>query len=174
MKTFVKYNDFWHEVDPNTPHHSATLYNLGLGRMTEVDIRCMETVVAESLYDLDWYGTKVLDSDTYKTGWLAPNGAFFGCEYSCHSIQAKFVHKKNEETLEHEGYIKITLAPWYNRDNERNFEAIFLCDDPTKYPTNEQVDFIKKFKGPGKDQMLYYLLRERIMKNKKIKEEWEK
>lgn len=174
MKTFVKYNNFWHEVDSNTPPHSATLFNLGLGRMTEVDITNMEKAYANSLSDLNWNGTKLLDNSVYKTGWLAPDGTFYGCDYSCHSAQAKLVHKKDEETLEREGYIKITLEAWYNRNQERNYTAIFHCTDLTKYPTNEQIAFIKnKFKGPGKDEMLNYLLRERIIRNKKIKEEWD-
>lgn len=45
--------------------------------------------------------------DKYDTGWLAPDGRFYGCDYMNHSLFAEFVFKTNERDLEEKGYCKI-------------------------------------------------------------------
>ena len=47
------------------------------------------------------------EADKYDTGWLAPNGHFYGCDYMNHGLFADYVFKVDERDLEKKGYCKI-------------------------------------------------------------------
>ena len=106
-KAFVKHNNFWWRLSTTTPLDSATLYNYSGGHMSEVNCEGREVVEAEDWSDLDWSGT-VLYDNSYKTGWVAPTGEFYGCDYRCHYMCALMVLKKTDKELEEAGYIKVT------------------------------------------------------------------
>ena len=97
----------WVEYDPNTPVYDATIYNFAGGKNSGNDLTGKQIVDAESIYDLDWNDTELL-SDKFKTGWVSPEGEFYGCGYKSHELQAKYIHKKTERQLEELGFIKIT------------------------------------------------------------------
>ena len=80
-----------------------------MGINSEIDITNCQTEIAKNRCELDWYGTSVFDNK-YKTGWVSPSGKFFGCDYTMHSLQAKYLHKSSEEQLENEGKI-IVIRP---------------------------------------------------------------
>ena len=160
MKHFVKYDNYWWEYDPTKPKENAILMNGGVGISSGIDITGLPTQQAEDRIFLDWYGTEVYDNK-YKTGWLAPSGKFYGCDYTNHSMQAKYVHHKKEEQLENEGWIKISYKITYNeRTRKKELEAMFFCRDEYKYPSNEQMEYIKThYSVEEKKEMLTYLTR---------------
>ena len=45
----------------------------------------------------------------YKTGWLAPDGRFYGCDYMDHAECASWVFDAYETELEERGYCKIYI-----------------------------------------------------------------
>ncbi|MBE7082455.1 MAG: hypothetical protein E7378_02085 [Clostridiales bacterium] len=172
MKEFVKIDNFWWEYDTTTPPYNATLKNMGFGKMSGVDIEGLIRVQAEGFECLDWYGTRVYDNK-YKSGWLSPEGKFYGCDYASHIAQAKLVHRLRECDLERDGWIKIGLAPFAYDGKTRLYEAYFAASDYTIYPTNEQIAYIRnKFDGLGKEDILYYLHRCRKMRSEAIKHRW--
>ena len=172
MKHFVKLKNWWWEYDATLPKSCTTIYNTGLGKTSDIDIEGMETAVGEDFSDLNWYGTEVYDNK-YKTGWLSPDGKFYGCDYRNHSTQAKFVHKKYESDLEEDGWVKISYRIYYNEDGSRDLEAIFYSRNKTVYPTNEKLSYIKKhYQGKEKDEMIGYLIRTRLIRKEQIKKDW--
>lgn len=48
-----------------------------------------------------------IKDDTQITGWIAPNGDFYGCRYSNHADLAEYLLGATEEELEERGYCKI-------------------------------------------------------------------
>lgn len=46
-------------------------------------------------------------ADGYDTGWLAPDGHFYGCDYMNHSLFARYVFNTDERDLEEKRYCKI-------------------------------------------------------------------
>lgn len=175
MKYFVKYNNWWWEYNPNLPITNTTLYNDGMGRSSDIDISGLETTIAESRSDLNWYGTEVYDN-SYKTGWVSPEGKFYGCDYRRHLAQARYVHGKNEEQLESEGWLKISYKIVHTKtQNIKSLEAIYPCFNQTNPPTLEQLTFVRNnYKGNERDEMLYYLQRTKAIIKERNKKEWEK
>ena len=172
MKHFVKFNNWWWEYDASKPKYCTTLYNDGFGKNSDINIEGMETATGEDFCDLNWYGTEVYDNN-YKTGWLSPDGKFYGCDYSSHRAQAKYVHKKHESDLEDEGWVKISYRIYYNKNGTRSLEAMFFARNKTIYPTNEQLNYIKThYSGKDKEEMLGYLIRTRIIRAEQIKKDW--
>ena len=47
------------------------------------------------------------NADNYTTGWLAPDGRFYGCDYMDHRLFAEYVFSDSECGLEEKGYCKI-------------------------------------------------------------------
>lgn len=140
---YVKIDNFWWELDTTTPLNNATIYNLVGGRQTEWDLTKAEIVEAKDWQHLDWSGTCLYDN-TLKTGWLNPEGKFFGCDYRNHSSQANYVHGKRERDLELEGWIKLTyywsdekkLIALIGRD--KNHEVIIPTEKQWQYLSNNR------------------------------------
>ena len=103
----------WWEYDDSTPIFNATLKNMGFGQNSGNDLSGYEIVEAKSWFDLNWEGTKVYSS-IYHTGWVSPNGEFYGCDCEYHDKQAMFVHKVSLRELEKLGFIKITKKLYGN------------------------------------------------------------
>lgn len=172
MRYFVKLKNWWWEYDETLPRSCTTLYNYAGGKTSDIDIEGMETATAEAFSDLNWYGTEVYDNK-YKTGWLSPEGKFYGCDYRRHSAQAKFVHNKSECDLEDAGWVKISYRLYYNKDGTQHLEAMFFAKNKTIYPTNGQLNYIKThYQGKEKEEILGYLIRTRIMRCEQIKKDW--
>lgn len=138
---FVKIDNFWWELDTKTPLNKATVYNRFGGRQTGLDLSNSTIVEAKDWQHLDWLGTSVYDN-AFTTGWLSPQGKFFGCSYSSHNSQAELVHGKPESQLEAEGWIKLTR----NIGNERQLVAYAGRDKFNNYiaPTHLQFEYLQK------------------------------
>lgn len=137
---FVKYDNMWWEYDISTDKKSAIIHNLKGGRMSQVDLTDYELVRASDFSNLDWSNTILLDNN-YKTGWLSPNGEFYGCDYALHDLQAEMVHHVTEKDLEKRGFVKIS----YNYD-DRKLHAHLGFNRYSNIPlTKEQYDFLKDY-----------------------------
>ena len=61
--------------------------------------------------------------DSLLTGWIAPDGEWYGCESTEHVSLANYLLKTSERDLEERGWIKVTEIPWY-----------LHREDPTNWP----------------------------------------
>lgn len=52
------------------------------------------------------------DRDKYITGWIAPDGEFFGCAPEDHDDLAEYVLEKTQSELEETGWLKVYEVPW--------------------------------------------------------------
>lgn len=52
-------------------------------------------------------------NDSAITGWIAPDGTFYGCDAEEHELIAERVLKMSETMLEDQGYVKIFRNPGY-------------------------------------------------------------
>lgn len=147
---FVKLGNYWYEYDESTPLNNARLWNTGLGCNSGIDITDKEIVEAKDFSELNWYGTTVYDN-SYSTGWLAPNGAFYGCDYKHHNEHAKFVQKLTEREMEEHGFIKIT----YDTRKE-NLIALLSYHFINNLPiTAKQYNFLKQHPIVNFDEVEY-------------------
>ena len=152
--TFVKYENYWYELDTSTPLKCATVYNSVGGKMLELDLTNSPLVQANSFNELDWSDTRVF-SDRYKTGWLSPDGKFYGCSYEAHLFQAKYLHNKSEREMEESGWIKIAR----DYDNPTKVRAL-LCYDESRNlirPTYAQMDYLKNSEITNYEEISYML-----------------
>lgn len=108
---FVRYKSMWWELIDDTILEHAVIQNSFVAskpRIIDVNIAALQQVEVESPNDLNFEGTP-LQNPTAPTGWLNPQGQFFGCDDRYHSAHARFVqHKKDESDLESLGWLKIT------------------------------------------------------------------
>lgn len=155
---FVKIKNYWWELDTATPLNKATVYNSAGGRMTEVDCTKLQIAEATDWQDLNWKGTVVWDNN-FKTGWLAPSGEFFGCDYRCHSTCANYVLKSSEQKLEKTGHIKITKML-----GRESLEAMIPCYINPKYPkpTSAQIKYLLDRKDISNAQYILQYLDEEM------------
>ena len=129
MRTFVLINlgcgTYWWELE------DGVLYNKYGGQYTSMDKSwILETVEAEDWKDLDYTKTDICQPEA-KSGWLAPDGTFYGCGPRFHDDWARMILKKEPGALENEGWVRIyseVIDDW-------------VCF--TK-PTKAQVDFLRK------------------------------
>ena len=172
MKQFVKYENWWWELDTTTPSDNATLYNMFGGKNSGVDVTGLEVVHAQNWRDLDWRGTAAYDSK-YKTGWLSLDGKFYGCDYRYHDYNARFIHGKTEDQLENEGWVKIACRLNLQTRQIEGLQAIFGCRDGYTYPSSEQLKYIREhYTGKDKEEMLLYLCEKRMEIREEIQKEW--
>ena len=98
------YDNGWWEIEGNR------LYNINGGfhyYTPSSDDLIME---ADSWDDVPM---DYLLKDEAITGWIAPDGKFYGCNPEDHAIIASLVLKSNETLLENQGYVKIFQNPGY-------------------------------------------------------------
>ena len=53
----------------------------------------------------------ITNKDKYITGWISPNGGFFGCAPEDHDDVARYIFNKTQTELENAGYIKVYENP---------------------------------------------------------------
>lgn len=68
----------------------------------------------------------LLHRNDYVTGWIAPDGEFFGCSAMGHRDVAEYIFGKTERELEDSGYLKIyenpaRLRAEYNFKNQYSY-----------------------------------------------------
>ncbi len=150
---FVKYQRFWWLYDEDTPLNNATIFhNWKYIKLDNIDITDFEIVEAVSRRKLNWYGTDVYD-DTLKAGWLDRNGKFYGCKWAYHYLQAHYVHKKSDETLESLGWIHISKA---DENDTGKYVAEFLGDYKEGImPTDSQMAYLQTRNDVDFDKVSY-------------------
>lgn len=168
MKHFVKISDFWYEYDPTTPMNETQVVDVDLDEDLCMDIREYERAQANQKKDLDWRQTIILN-DKYRTGWLSPDGTFFGCEAYHHKLQAQYVHGMRETALENNGWIRINYM--FQEDGNKSLVASFSAEDMTIYPTIEQLKYILNNYSDNKN-LYYEIWHIANDRKKRIQEEW--
>ena len=164
MKSFVKINDIWREYNPNSPIEQTEI----VGESGFVDITGLEVAQAEKINDLDWNDTLIL-SKKLRTGWLSPEGRFYGCEPWCHRLQAELIHERTERELEEEGWVRITYTP--TQSGEKVMSAGFCSSDETIYPTSAQLSYLYR-NYMDKKHIYHSMWNEASLRKEKIKREW--
>ena len=151
-KAFVKIKNFWWKLEISSPLNNATVYNYICGKQSFLDLTKFTIVEAYDWCDLDWKGTAIFDNK-YKTGWLSPDGVFFGCSYECHSMQARFLHKCHEGNLEQCGWIKLAR----DKNNPAKVTALLGVDKNYNpiIPTRKQMIFLKECGINNFEDLLY-------------------
>jgi hypothetical protein len=135
---FIFYDAYWWELSKQdfygkpTEFYRASNYSGGgfdLPYTTLEEVKKEYKVAEASDWDqLDWYGTAVYDNK-YETGWLSPQGIFYGCNYRSHNAQAVYIHKCEERELEETGWLKLTN----------------MCSSPTERIILYNTSAIRKF-----------------------------
>ena len=103
-----RYSRSWYlPIDGLEPYGQQRLNNEAGGYcyMTSTD-KILEKVMAENFEDLDWTKTSLLRPDS-KTGWLAPDGRWWGCYGSGHDIVADLILHSTDMTLRAQGYARV-------------------------------------------------------------------
>ena len=160
MSSFVKVNGIWREFNPETGEV--------VGESGVFDFDGCEIAEAESIHNLDWSDSLLLCKNL-RTGWLNPEGKFFGCEPWCHRLQAEIIHGKSERELEEDGWIRITYNIFPN--GEKKLTAGFASTDETIYPSSAQLSYL--FRNYMDNKHLYYSIwNEATVRKEKIKSEW--
>src|SRR5574344_1524775 len=143
MKKFVLFDEFWwHIKDVNASLKNVKLYNITeCGNCGEHDVSGCKIAYANDWDGLDWKDTE-LCSNKEKTGWLSPDGSFYGCDYHLHSMQAELVHHHSEGELEKLGWIKITRT----FEDGNRIKALFIGNRENHIikPTESQMDYLTK------------------------------
>ncbi|MBE7075360.1 MAG: hypothetical protein E7376_05225 [Clostridiales bacterium] len=159
MPHFVKYENYWWEYIPAENLTDVTLYNSVGGQMRNCDITGCQTVQAQGREYLDWHGTDVYDNTKFRSGWLAPNGEFYGCEYRSHDALARYVLHKETRSLEEQGYIKIT----YEKPTP-NYKRYYILFNNQTIPTDEQLKYLYNNYSDDRDSYEEMLWKIRVRK----------
>lgn len=61
----------------------------------------------ESTWDEVIKRSLIEHSGDYRTGWLSPDGRFYGCDYMDHRLVAEYIFDDDEIGLEEKGYCKL-------------------------------------------------------------------
>lgn len=142
--------EFWYGYDERTPLSNATIFRSNGQTKNNVDITFCEILTLDNWEQLDYHGT-VVNDDCYKTGWVTPQGKFYGCEYNFHNMQARLLHKHYEDELEKLGFIKIT----HEINNTGKKELLVLC---YAKPTIHQIKWFKQnYTEPNREEVLSLL-----------------
>lgn len=151
---FVKIDNFWWRYDDKTSLYDATVYNVnGFGKMSNLDLTNIIVTDAKSWQDLNWKGTEVYDN-TFKTGWLSPEGKFFGCKTEYHSLQAHLFHNRAEKQLEKDGFVKITKLRFNDNTTVALFPGRFYNKNLS--PTVAQIEYLEKQTGINCSEVFAY------------------
>lgn len=94
--------------------------------------------IIESTWDDILYKQALKKLDSSKTtGWIAPDGTFYGCDPEDHWEVAEFILNSTERELEEQGYCKIYSNPIWYMTNESNYSY-----DYEKHLTQAQIDVL--------------------------------
>lgn len=168
MKSFVKISGFWYEYDSSLPLDCTRIFSDSFDDDAFFDLTQYEKAEAEKIEDLDWNETIIFNND-FKTGWLSPEGKFYGCDAYHHRQQAMFIHKKSEVALEQEGWIRVNYTILENWT--RKLVANFCSLNETVYPTREQLKYLLNNYSDNKE-LYYEMWSVANIRKELIKEEW--
>lgn len=86
--------------------------------------------------ECDWEDilAMTIRNDDLQTGWIAPNGEWFGCETTDHEKLARYYLKTTERDLEEKGWIKVTEIP-----------AFLRIQDPETFPNRLEYFFLNPY-----------------------------
>ena len=98
------YDNGWWEIDGNR------LYNIN-GGWHDYNPSSDDIIIEADGWD-DIPMDYLLDDEAI-TGWIAPDGKFYGCNPEEHMLIAEKVLKSSESMLENQGYVKIYMNPGY-------------------------------------------------------------
>lgn len=110
LHEFLEYNDGttcdngWWEIDGDR------LYNIRGGW------HCYTPSPDDIIIETDSWDDVPMDyllNDNAITGWIAPDGTFYGCDAEEHELITERVLKTSETMLEDQGYVKIFRNPGY-------------------------------------------------------------
>lgn len=116
----------WWEFDENTQkvyNRNGGWHELHYHPMNEFKEMTWDEVIAMDVRD-----------DTCYTGWVSPDGTWYGCEPMDHELMARCYFKTTEEKLENEGWIKVTEIPSY-----------LLAMAPDVYPDRYEYHFFNPY-----------------------------
>lgn len=147
---FVKYKNMWYQVKERLDENKAVLLSVREKTMT-VNIDGLETCHADDFSTLDWNNTCIY-SDSYETGWLSPNGEFYGCDFEHHNIQAKYIHNCYECDMERNGFIKLT----YTDKRAKRLCAIYNKIDGKYLITPKQYRYLSYLDIENFDNLTFF------------------
>lgn len=147
---FVKYKQSWYQVVDKQNEEKAELLSMK-NKTVFANIKGLETCVAEDFSMLDWTNSVILNNN-YETGWLSPEGKFYGCDYEHHAAQAYFVHKCFECDLERKGFIKLT----YVDRRAKRLVALYNKIDNKYFITPKQYNFLSKTAIENFDTLTFF------------------
>ena len=94
--------------------------------------------IIESTWDEILYKQALRMLDPSKTtGWIAPDGTFYGCDYQDHWIVAERILNCTERELEERGYCKIYRNPIWCTTDESEYSYYY-----EKHLTEAQIDVL--------------------------------
>lgn len=83
-------------------------------------------------------------NDKETTGWIAPDGTFYGCAPQDHAALAKYVLYTTEQDLELRGYIKIYENPYFLRQSYPEYGAYSYMRCDGHWPTEAQLHVLQE------------------------------
>ena len=96
-----------------------------------------EDKIIESNWDyIEHLNAKNKINDKFITGWIAPEGTFYGCDYQDHHYVAEYLDL-SEFQMENQGYVKIYYNPLFLEGHGNEYE--YFCD---KHLTNAQREVL--------------------------------
>ena len=82
--------------------------------------------------------------NTKTTGWIAPDGTFYGCSTQDHSLVAQYVFNSDERSLERAGYVKIYEVPYYLRIKHPEYDRYEYIRGDGHRATEAQILTLKE------------------------------
>lgn len=83
------------------------------------DDKVIDRVQAADFMGLDWKRTSMY-VDNGESGWLSPDGVFWGCKYGGHCNLAHYVIQKDYGDMEKSGWVHVDCAPIAGRYTYRS------------------------------------------------------
>ena len=101
-----------------------------------------------------WTGilNETIRNDQETTGWIAPDGTFYGCSSSGHEDLAKYFFSKTEREMEEDGFVKIYENPMYLRIYKNRPEYDYCLSGFRQFLTRRQVEKINEKGLPVRDE----------------------
>ena len=128
---FVRYGNSYWEVD-----ETRNLMINEVGGHTSLDPN-LEIIEVENEDELDY---SFLIDDSYETGWLSPDGRWYGCEYYSHEEVADKIFKSSGDDLKDKGWKAISR----NYQNKKLVLYGAWWTDFGRRMTTEQINTLKQ------------------------------
>ncbi|MFW6026047.1 MAG: hypothetical protein ACOCRX_06865 [Candidatus Woesearchaeota archaeon] len=135
---FFKYkNNWWEYISKDTSgNYIGKNFN---DKLVTLNKSKVNLVKAKGFEDLDGTNT-ILDDKTQRTGWLSPEGKFYGCNYYNHSKQAEYLLKQSELQLEKQGWCRLS-----NEFDNPDKQVVYFNfgKNYERMPTKRQLQYLK-------------------------------